>query len=144
MNLLFGNLNRYYIFIGVDIMKKICPNCGVIINPNNSNFYKCENCKANINLKTNKIYCSKLVWDSGGFRRYHCRRYVWKDGYCKQHHPENVKKREEECRKKWEEQRKKSCTYRLKKATIELKEAKAEIKRLKGKINRLINRIRSH
>ena len=39
-----------------------------------------------------KINCKEYVWTNYG--QYHCSRYAVKDGYCKQHHPDEVKKRE--------------------------------------------------
>lgn len=43
-----------------------------------------ECCKEEVRCKTNF------------YRTRRCKRRAWKDGYCTQHHPENVKKRDEE------------------------------------------------
>lgn len=43
------------------------------------------------------------------FRNYHfypCTRKAWKDGYCKQHHPNTVKARDEARHQKWEAEQK--------------------------------------
>ena len=42
-----------------------------------------------------------------------CSRKAWKDGYCKQHHPDTVKAREEASNKKYEERKKQQPWYKL-------------------------------
>jgi predicted phosphohydrolase len=39
--------------------------------------------------------CKERVWN-GQFSDYPCSRKDWKDGYCKQHHPDSVKKRRDD------------------------------------------------
>jgi len=62
---------------------------------------------------------------------YQCSRKVWKDGFCKQHHPESVKKRNMESKKRWEEQFENSEYMKLKRANERIKELEAEVARLK-------------
>jgi hypothetical protein len=45
--------------------------------------------------------CKDSVWD--GWTRRRCSRKAWKDGYCKQHHPDSVKRRREESERRYEE-----------------------------------------
>lgn len=47
----------------------------------------------------NKAYCKKMV-----FKHWHshqCEKKIWKDGFCKQHHPDEVRKRDEIRQDKW-------------------------------------------
>ena len=55
--------------------------------------------------------CVKKVMS--GYHSHQCTRKIWKDGYCKQHHPNTVKARNEESNKRWEEKRKQSPRYKL-------------------------------
>lgn len=48
----------------------------------------------------NKDMCSKVVSHFRGLIREQCKRRAVKDGYCKQHHPNEVKKREDHREKK--------------------------------------------
>jgi len=52
--------------------------------------------------------CKERIWESnyygpGGFHR-PCTRNLWKDGFCKQHHPDSVKARDEAREQKWKEE----------------------------------------
>lgn len=40
-------------------------------------------------------YCRKVVYDQGSVLDRQCAKTIWKDGWCKVHHPDSVKKREE-------------------------------------------------
>lgn len=50
--------------------------------------------------------CKERVWN-GQFSDYPCSRKDWKDGFCKQHHPDSVKKRRDDAyarfKTKWAE-----------------------------------------
>ena len=50
--------------------------------------------------------CIEDVADSGGFYFHKCTNPIWKDGYCKIHHPESVKKRQEKSEIRWKEKKK--------------------------------------
>ena len=69
-----------------------------------------------------------VMWDSWHSRQ--CTRKIWKDGFCKQHHPETVKARQEESARKWEERRKQEPWYKLKVALERIAELEAEVARL--------------
>ena len=59
--------------------------------------------------------CKEMVPNGGRSVMFHqCKRKSWKDGYCKQHHPETVKKRREESEKNYDKNRKESPWYKLK------------------------------
>lgn len=67
---------------------------------------------------------------------YQCSRKIWKDGYCKQHHPESVKKRQEKATRRHEESQKKTCWYKLNEAQKTIVDQAAEIKRLKAELEK--------
>lgn len=49
--------------------------------------------------------CAATVHDGGRSVRFHqCERRIWQDGWCKQHHPETVKKRQEEGNRRYRAQ----------------------------------------
>ena len=62
-----------------------------------------------------------------------CSRWAWKDGYCKQHHPETVKAREEARAAKFNEQQKKSPWVLLEKASKRIAELEVRLAMLEGK-----------
>ncbi len=64
----------------------------------------------------------------GGFYQHQCSRKSWKDGYCKTHHPDTVKDRQEKSDRRWRE---KMDNSPLTLAYKKIKELEAEIKRLK-------------
>lgn len=64
-------------------------------------------------------------WHSG-----QCSRKIWKDGYCKQHHPDAVKLRQEKSSQRWEEKRKQEPWYLLREANKRIAELEAEVARL--------------
>ena len=74
--------------------------------------------------------CKAQIWVN--FQSYRCSRKPWKDGYCKQHHPDNVKKRQEESRARYEEKIKNSLPYKLEQANKRIEELEKEIQKLKG------------
>ena len=78
----------------------------------------------------NSKRCKANVWV--GFHTHQCLRISWKDGYCKQHHPDNVKQRQEESMARYEEKRKQSLPYKLEQANERIEELEKEIQKLKG------------
>lgn len=48
-----------------------------------------------------RVWISWDGWRGAPFTYRRCTRKPWKDGYCKQHHPETVKARDEAWRAKW-------------------------------------------
>ncbi len=69
-----------------------------------------------------KVKCEKEVW--WGWRSRQCQRNAVKDGYCRQHHPEAVKKREAESRERAKVRDRASTWYKLKQATAAIEEVK--------------------
>ena len=67
--------------------------------------------------------CKEMkVSDGGRWPSFHqCYRKPWKDGYCKTHHPESIKARQEKAQKKYEAKRKLEPWYRLNIANERLK-----------------------
>ncbi len=52
-----------------------------------------------------KVRCQKKVWTGNrptGLTSHQCTRYAVKDGYCKIHHPDAIKVREQKAAKKLE------------------------------------------
>ncbi len=82
-----------------------------------------------------KERCSQKVYPNelwGSFYPHQCHRKVWKDGFCKIHHPDSVKIREEKSRKRWEEKQKKDpLIIALKKISQLEKENKTLKKQIK-------------
>jgi hypothetical protein len=78
------------------------------------------------------IYCKKSVYPAGmRFPLPHrCMKKAWKDGFCKTHHPENVKIREQESAARYKEQWEQSPTMKLIRALERIKELEAIIKTL--------------
>lgn len=81
--------------------------------------------------------CKKIVWST--WHGHQCRRKIWKDGYCKQHHPDTVKERDEARRKRWEEKQEISPWRLLQKASERIKELEKENKKLKKELLRRPN-----
>ena len=79
--------------------------------------------------KCKEMVSPKERW--GSFHQYQCTRKTWKDGYCKTHHPDTVKVRQEESRKRYEEKMENSEYMKLKRANECIKELEAEVERLK-------------
>lgn len=50
------------------------------------------------------IRCKERVWSEGMARSHQCNRKAVKDGYCKQHHPDSVKARQEASEARYREQ----------------------------------------
>jgi len=80
--------------------------------------------------------CKQMVWSQGTWRRRQCFRDAWKDGYCKQHHPDTVKKRDEERAARYEAKQKQSPWYKLEIACKEIRRLKAKIRRLEKKLEK--------
>ena len=64
--------------------------------------------------------CKQNVW--GGWHFHPCPRKAWRDGWCKQHHPDTKKARDEAGKQKYEEKRKLSPWYRLEVVMTALKD----------------------
>lgn len=60
-----------------------------------------------------------------------CHNKVWKDGYCKMHHPDTVKEKDEARSKAFQEKSEKSDWMQLHKAIERIKELEVEIEQLK-------------
>ena len=69
-----------------------------------------------------------------GWHEQRCSRSAWRDGYCKQHHPETKKAREEEKQRKWEEKKKREPWYLLKEANAKIARLEEEIADLRRKL----------
>ena len=72
---------------------------------------------------SDKEKCKKKVWN--GWHSSHCSRNAVLDGYCRQHHPEAVKAREEASARMYEERWKNSPEARLAKCMAALNEIAA-------------------
>ena len=60
--------------------------------------------------------CKKTVYPNdrwGCFHPHQCNKKIWKDDFCKIHHPDTEKLREEEKKKRWDIKRNQSAEYRL-------------------------------
>ena len=82
-----------------------------------------------------KERCKETVYPKdrwGAFHGYGCQRYAVKDGYCKQHHPDSVKKRQDAAKQRFQDKQKSSCWYQLTEARKEIERLRAEIERLTG------------
>ena len=66
-------------------------------------------------------YCKESIMT--GFHSHQCSRRDWKDGYCKQHHPDSVRARQEKSMRKYEEKVKNSPWNQLKETRALLTEA---------------------
>jgi hypothetical protein len=51
--------------------------------------------------------CKEDIWDRYTYKTYRCARNAVKDGFCKQHHPDAVKARQEKSAKLYAEKREK-------------------------------------
>ncbi len=80
-------------------------------------------------IELKKDYCKVLVWSPTGWHRYQCSRKTVKDGFCKQHHPDSVKKREEEKERKFLEKQKNSPWRRLDKLEKEYEKLNKKFKK---------------
>lgn len=76
--------------------------------------------------------CQKMLYGTARYDQFvahPCTKKHYKDGFCKIHHPEAVKMRQEISSRRWEEKMNNSP---LSKAMRKIKELEEEIKRLKG------------
>ncbi|MHA1345016.1 MAG: hypothetical protein ACTSO3_01315 [Candidatus Heimdallarchaeaceae archaeon] len=89
-------------------------------------------------IELKKDYCKVLVWSPTGWHRYQCSRKTVKDGFCKQHHPDSVKKREEEKERKFLEKQKNSPWHRLDKLGKEHEKLKKKLKKSTAILAQLI------
>ena len=79
-----------------------------------------------------KVQCKEHVfsgkqWD---FRGHQCTRSAWKDGFCKIHHPESVKVRQEISMKRWDEKFENSTEQKLLERVKELEKENEELKKV--------------
>jgi hypothetical protein len=82
------------------------------------------------NFDTNR--CKKRVFPSGtygAFNGYQCHNKPWKDGYCKVHHPETVKARQEKSMKQREAKRENDPLTRAYKKIEELENIILELRK---------------
>jgi hypothetical protein len=70
----------------------------------------------------------------GSFYPHRCSKPIWKEGYCKIHHPESVKIRQEKSKERWEEKRENEPIIRLIKAENRIKKLEEENQLLKDKL----------
>jgi hypothetical protein len=68
--------------------------------------------------------CKKNIYDS--WHPHQCKLKLWKDGFCKIHHPESVKIRNEKNMKEWEEKQKNSPLAQLERAINRIRELERE------------------
>lgn len=89
--------------------------------------------------------CMAKVRGSGTWSRFrHCTRKAKKEGYCTQHHPDSVKKREEEATRKWKEKQDNSVYARLEKALKRNRELEADYKELRDAVKQMKDWRRYH
>jgi hypothetical protein len=72
-------------------------------------------------------HCKQSVPAQAGWGFNQCSRKAVKDGFCKQHHPDAVKAREEASEKKWEEKHAKSPWNLLKIANERIRELEQKL-----------------
>lgn len=70
--------------------------------------------------------CAERVADGWHFR--HCSRKAIKDGYCKQHHPDSVKARQDKADARYEEQRANSIYTKYDKALKRIAELEQQVR----------------
>ena len=68
---------------------------------------------ADIYKNYDRTRCKASVYESGGWHLHQCLKKPWKDGWCKIHHPESEKKREETKQKRHEKQQANSPLTKL-------------------------------
>lgn len=83
--------------------------------------------------------CKENVSDHTGFYFYPCSRKAWKDGYCKQHHPESVKARQEKSETLYREKLKNSPWTIAKNLTAENAALKERVRELEGVVSQIYN-----
>ena len=76
--------------------------------------------------------CKEKVWN--GYSSIRCSRNAVRDGFCKQHHPDAVKQRQQQQSERWERKMSNSPIARLQKRIDELEK---ENKELKAKISHM-------
>lgn len=81
--------------------------------------------------------CKEIVFDVGtSLFAHQCSRNIWKDGFCKLHHPESVKERQEKSQLRWEEKMKRN-PYRV--ALNRIRELEALLAQRDGELENLRN-----
>ena len=76
--------------------------------------------------------CNKTMYHDMWSKGRPCGRKVWKDGFCKIHHPESVKARQDRADARWEERKKQLPWYKLQKAEERIAELEKENKKLRS------------
>lgn len=83
--------------------------------------------------------CKEDVMPTTGFPRPHrCHFKAWKDGYCKIHHPDSVKVREEKQRARYEAERAKSPYVLLQKANERISQLETQVAELREALEGLM------
>ena len=82
--------------------------------------------------------CKEKVWNK--FYHHQCTKKVWKDGYCKIHHPESVKAREEKSNLRYKQKMDASVYGRLERALKKIEELETENMLLKASLNDVVER----
>ena len=82
--------------------------------------------------------CKEGVWRDWSSGK--CARKAVKDGYCKQHHPDAVKERQEKSSARWEEKFNNSDSAKLRRALDTIEAQKAEIAELVELLKECISR----
>jgi hypothetical protein len=81
--------------------------------------------------------CKEMVYDPQGWHGQRCSRRAAKDGFCKQHHPDAVRARQEKSAQECKERTRRSPLYRLTVMESAIVEKDAIIKELTDYINGL-------
>jgi len=80
----------------------------------------------------------------GSFHPRQCHAKIWKHGYCKIHHPDTVRIRQEAKEKRWEEEKENNPILLLQKANKQIEILEAEIKKKDKMIKELEEGIEKH
>lgn len=78
--------------------------------------------------------CQKRVYDERGFHSSRCSRKAVRDGWCKQHHPDAVKARQEKSEKEYREKWNKSPEMCLQRALKRIGELELKIASLEEQL----------
>lgn len=82
-----------------------------------------------------KERCKEQVAGASGWRSHRCERRAVADGYCKQHHPDSVKARQEAAARRYEERLDASPYRQIKRLTARIAELEAELAKVKNGAN---------
>ena len=87
----------------------------------------------------NPLKCKNKVYPSGmwgSFQGHQCHRNIWKNGYCKTHHPDTVKVRDETRKEIWKQKQENNPILLLQKANERIKELESELELFKAGLER--------